>query len=41
MYRVQVYDDNNKAQFKGNNNWWDPGDGYSVTLNGTVFCYMF
>ncbi|MBO7258996.1 MAG: hypothetical protein J6U94_02900, partial [Paludibacteraceae bacterium] len=36
MYRVQVYDDNNKAQFKGNNNWWDPGDGYSVTLNGTT-----
>ena len=35
MYRVQVYDDNNKAQFKGNNNWWDPGDGFSVTLNGT------
>ena len=36
MYRVQVYDDNNKAQFKGNNNWWDPGDGYSVKLNGTT-----
>ena len=35
MYRVQVYDDNNKAQFKGNDNWWDPGDGFSVTLNGT------
>lgn len=35
MYRVQVYDDNNKAQFKGNNNWWDPGDGVSVKLNGT------
>ena len=36
VYRVQVSDDNNKAQFKGNANWWDPGDGYSVTLNGTT-----
>lgn len=36
IYRAQVYDDNNKAQFKGNNNWWDPGDGYSVKLNGTT-----
>lgn len=36
MYRVQVYDDNNKAQFKGNNSWYDPGDGFSVTLNGTT-----
>ena len=36
MYRVQVYDDNNKAQFKGNNNWWDPGSGFNVTLNGTT-----
>ena len=36
VYRVQVYDDNNKAQFKGNNNWWVPGDGYSVTLSGTT-----
>lgn len=36
MYRVQVYDDNNKAQFKGNANWWDPSDGFSVTLNGTT-----
>lgn len=36
MYRVQVYDDNNKAQFKGNDSWWDPGDGFSVTLNGTT-----
>ncbi|MBR7154043.1 MAG: hypothetical protein IKD12_01880, partial [Paludibacteraceae bacterium] len=36
MYRVQVYDDNNKTQFKGNNNWYDPADGFSVTLNGTT-----
>ena len=36
MYRVQVYDDNNKAQFKGNDSWYDPGDGFSVTLNGTT-----
>ena len=36
MYRVSVSDDNNKAQFKGNSNWWDPGDGFSVTLNGTT-----
>ena len=36
IYRAQVYDDNNKAQFKGNNNWWDPGDGFSVKLNGTT-----
>ena len=36
MYRVQVYDDNNKAQFKGNNNWWDPGEGFTVKLNGTT-----
>ena len=36
IYRAQVYDDNNKAQFKGNDNWWDPGDGYSVKLNGTT-----
>lgn len=36
MYRVQVYDDNNKAQFKGNNNWYDPSGGFSVTLNGTT-----
>ena len=36
MYRVQVYDDNNKAQFKGNDNWWDPGDGFTVKLNGTT-----
>ena len=36
MFRVQVYDDNNKAQFKGNANWWDPSNGYSVTLNGTT-----
>ena len=36
IYRAQVYDDNNKAQFKGNNNWWDPGDGFSVELNGTT-----
>ena len=36
IYRAQVYDDNNKAQFKGNNNWWEPGDGYSVKLNGTT-----
>ena len=36
VYRVQVYDDNNKAQFKGNSDWWVPGDGYSVTLNGTT-----
>lgn len=35
IYRAQVHDDNNKAQFKGNDNWWDPGDGFSVTLNGT------
>ena len=34
MYRVQVYDDNNKAQFKGNNDWWE-GE-CSVTLNGTT-----
>lgn len=36
MYRVQVYDDNNKTQFKGNNSWYDPADGFSVTLNGTT-----
>ena len=36
VYRVQVYDDNNKAQFKGNADWWDPDGGYSVTLNGTT-----
>ena len=36
IYRAQVYDDNNKAQFKGNNNWWEPGDGFSVELNGTT-----
>ena len=36
IYRAQVYDDNNKAQFKGNNNWWEPGDGYSVKLDGTT-----
>ncbi len=36
IYRAQVYDDNNKAQFKGNDNWWDPGDGFSVKLNGTT-----
>ena len=36
MYRVQVYDDNTKAQFKGNNSWYDPGDGFGVTLNGTT-----
>lgn len=36
MYRVQVSDDNTKAQFKGNNNWWDPGDGFTVKLNGTT-----
>ncbi len=35
MYRVQVYDDNNKAQFKGNDSWWVPGNGKDVTLNGT------
>ena len=34
MYRVQVHDDNNKAQFKGNNNWRE-GE-CSVTLNGTT-----
>ena len=34
MYRVQVHDDNNKAQFKGNNNWWE-GE-CDVTLNGTT-----
>ena len=36
IYRAYVYDDNNKAQFKGNDNWYDPGDGFSVTLNGTT-----
>lgn len=36
MYRVQVYDDNNKAQFKGNDNWYDPSGGFNVTLNGTT-----
>ncbi len=36
MYRVQVSDDNNMAQFKGNSNWWDPSNGYSVKLNGTT-----
>lgn len=36
MYRVQVYDDNNKAQFKGNDSWYDPNGGYSVTLNGVT-----
>ena len=36
IYRVQVYDNNNKAQFKGNDNWAVPGDGYSCTLNGTT-----
>lgn len=36
MYRVQVYDDNNKAQFKGNNDWWVPSSGFSVTLTGTT-----
>ncbi|MCQ2339331.1 MAG: hypothetical protein MJZ79_00900 [Paludibacteraceae bacterium] len=36
IYRVKVYDDNNKAQFKGNSSWWVPGDGKSVTLNGTT-----
>ena len=35
VFRVQVYDDNNKAQFKGNDNWWDPSNGFSVTLNGS------
>ena len=36
MYRVQVYDDNNKVQFKGNDSWWVPSGGFSVTLNGTT-----
>ena len=36
MFRVQVYDDNNKAQFKGNENWYVPNGGESVTLNGTT-----
>ena len=43
IYRVTVYDDNNKAQFKGNDSWYIPstaqGDsqnGYAVTLNGTT-----
>lgn len=36
VYRVQVYDDNNKAQFKGNSSWWVPDNGYSVTLNGNT-----
>jgi hypothetical protein len=35
MFRVQVYDDNNKAQFKVNNSWWEPDGGINVTLNGT------
>ena len=35
VYRVQVYDDNNKAQAKIHDSWWEPGSGTSVTLNGT------
>ena len=35
MYRVYIHDDNNKAQFKGNDSWYDPDGGFDVTLNGT------
>ena len=34
IFRVLVYDDNNKAQFKGNSSWWVPDGGFTVDLDG-------